>query len=82
MSAPRDWTATAEAARIAKMDADAAGEASKRAEQRRERIATSALNGLLACAETHGNGSCEDIAAEAVAYADALIAALDKPEGK
>ena len=42
---------------------------------RRERIATAALQGLLA---NYGYSNKHEISAEAVAYADALIAELDK----
>lgn len=44
---------------------------------RRERIATAALQGLLSDAQAYGDDDV-DYAEEAVAYADALIAELDK----
>lgn len=47
---------------------------------RRERIATAALQGLLAYPETQG--TVIDFAKMSVRYADALIAELDKEEGK
>lgn len=45
---------------------------------RRERIATAALQGLLAC--PNNEGKFEAYAKDAVAQADALIAELDKPK--
>lgn len=47
-------------------------------QQRRERIAAAALQGLLSY-RSH-SGPREAYAQDAVAYADALIAELDKPE--
>lgn len=44
--------------------------------ERRERIATTALAGLLSC--PNNSGSLNAYARDAVAYADALIAELDK----
>lgn len=43
---------------------------------RRERIATAALQGILA--DVKRNGNCEAYAKDAVQFADALIAELDK----
>ena len=45
--------------------------------ERRERIATACLAGLLSY---NRKGSFEDFAADAVDYADALIARLDKED--
>ena len=45
---------------------------------RRERIATAALQGLLA--DSSGHASIASYVADAVALADALIAELDKPK--
>ena len=47
-------------------------------QERRERIATAALQGLLSC--PNNAGSPKAYALDAVAQADALIAKLDKPE--
>lgn len=44
---------------------------------RRERIATAALAGMLA--DSSGHASIASYVADAVAFADALIAELDKP---
>ena len=47
---------------------------------RRERIATAAMIGLAASEnENQGYASSQDMAAQAVIMADALIAELDKP---
>jgi hypothetical protein len=43
---------------------------------RRERIATAALQGILA--DVKRNGDCEAYAKDAVQFADAMIAELDK----
>lgn len=50
----------------------------KAARERRERIATAALQGILSCPDTDGGPRAS--AKYAVAYADALIAELDKPQ--
>lgn len=60
--------------------ADAADEIERLRADRRERIATAALQGILACVE---NGIAPEswadfISQRAVIYADALIAELDK----
>jgi hypothetical protein len=47
--------------------------------ERRERIATAALQALIA--RNIRQEKCSSEAAEALRYADALIAALDGPEG-
>lgn len=47
-------------------------------QQRRERIATAALNGMLSNSDLKGN--TEGFAQVAVQLADALIAELNKPE--
>ena len=46
--------------------------------ERRERIATAALQGILTNPAAGGCGPVEEIAHYAVRYADALIAELDK----
>jgi hypothetical protein len=47
--------------------------------QRRERIATACLNGILSDGDQHNVDVRRD-ASMAVAYADALIAELDRPK--
>jgi len=48
------------------------------AAERRERLATAALQGILTNPAAGGCGPVEEIAHYAVRYADALIAELDK----
>lgn len=58
--------------------ADLTAEINRLKDQRRERIATAALQGLLACPNIHG--SWHSLADDAIDFADALIAKLDGKE--
>ena len=64
--------------KIAKINTLTAGLAAQLRAERRERIATAALQGILTNPAAGGCGPVEEIAHYAVRYADALIAELDK----
>ena len=63
---------------LRKQVANLTAEVARLKDQRRERIATAALQGLLACNER--SGSFDWYATDAIAFADALIAKIDGKE--
>ena len=75
--APEAWRATDIAALVREHNAllEESYKWKRQTNDRRERIATAALQGLLT---DEGLGTYENYANDAVEYADALIAALDR----
>ena len=71
-------TDSTEVESLRKQVADLTAEVARLKDQRRERIATAALQGLLACNER--SGSFDWYATDAIAFADALIAKIDGKE--
>ncbi len=71
-------TGSTEVEALRKQVADLTAEVARLKDQRRVRIATAALQGLLACPNVHG--SSQNLAEIAIDFADALIAKLDGKE--
>ena len=71
-------TDSTEVESLRKQVADLTAEVARLKDQRRERIATAGLQGLLACNER--SGSFDGYAMDAIAFADTLIAKLDGKE--